>query len=266
MTDHAEEKLSRLPQFDRRQRRVLGVLIEKGFTTPEYYPLTLKAATTGCNQKSNRDPVTSYDEDTVLETLESLQEMRLTGTVHTEGGRAERYRHYLRHRTDLTEAQLAVMGELLLRGRQQLGELRSRASRMRPIESLEELREALKGLMAMGAVRASGDLERRGIEVDHALYLDNEPESNFGSSSVTHSEPSGASEPDRPAASPAPVREASGGSSDLGELQTLVLELQQNQQQLQDENRDLSQQIDQIQESLRQVTEQLEDLKQQLGV
>lgn len=268
MTDHTEEKLTRLPQFDRRQRRVLGVLIEKGFTTPEYYPLTLKATTSGCNQKSNRDPVTNYDEDTILETLESLQELRLTGTVHTEGGRAARYRHYLRHRIDLTEPQLAILGELLLRGRQQLGELRSRASRMRPIESLEQLREELQGLMAMGAVRASGDLARRGIEVDHALYLDSEAESNFGSSSVVTSSQPEPEEPARSSPSPvsAPARDTSNESSDLGELQGAVRELQQTQQQLQAENRELSQQIDRLQEGLRIVTDQLDDLKQQLGV
>lgn len=264
MTDQTEEKLTQLPPFDRRQRRVLGVLIEKGFTTPEYYPLTLKATTTGCNQKSNRDPVSNYDEETVLDTLDSLQEMRLTGTVHTEGGRAERYRNYLRHRIEITEPQLAILGELLLRGRQQLGELRSRASRMVPIESLDQLREELKGLMAMGAVRASGDLARRGIEVDHALYLDNEPESQFGASSVAGASADSSPEPAQTAAPP--VRQETIDRAGLGELQAAVERLQQEQQQLQAENRELSRLVEELQENLRAVTEQLEDLKQQLGV
>jgi uncharacterized protein YceH (UPF0502 family) len=263
MTDQTEEKLTELPRLDRRQRRVLGVLIEKGMTTPEYYPLTLKAATSGCNQKSNRDPVTSYDEDTVLETLDSLQELRLTGTVHTEGGRAERYRPYLRHRIDITEPQLAILGELLLRGRQQLGELRSRASRMVPIESLDELREELKGLMAMGAAHASGDLARRGIEVDHALYLDSEPESNFGSGSISKTV-SESPTVEAPSAAPA-VREESAGASDPGELQAIVRQLQAAQQLLTDENRELSERVEQLQEELREVADQLDDLKRQLG-
>jgi len=264
MTDQTEEKLTHLPRLDRRQRRVLGVLIEKGMTTPEYYPLTLKAVTSGCNQKSNRDPVTSYDEDTLLETLESLQDMRLTGTVHTEGGRAERYRHYLRHRIDITEPQLAIIGELLLRGRQQLGELRSRAGRMVPIESLDQLRDELQGLMAMGAVRASGDLERRGIEVDHALYLEHEPESNFGTESVSKSVP--VSPPGEAPAAAAVVRQESIKSSDLDQLQTTVQQLQEAQLQLKDENRELLQLVGQLEKQLREVAEQLDDLKQQLGV
>lgn len=265
MMDQTEEKLTQLPLLDRRERRVLGVLIEKGMTTPEYYPLTLKATTSGCNQKSNREPVTNYDEETVLETLESLQEMRLTGTVHTEGGRAERYRHYLRHRIDITEPQIAILGELLLRGRQQLGELRSRASRMVPIESLDQLREELQGLMAMGAVRASGDLARRGIEVDHALYHDNEPESNFGTASVAETAAESVAETSAVETQPA-VRQAAPGTSGLNELQTTVQQLQEAQQQLQADNRDLSQLVEQLQERLRDVADQLDDLKQQLGV
>jgi uncharacterized protein YceH (UPF0502 family) len=127
--DDDSEKIT-LTTLSRPQRRVLGTLVEKGLTTPDQYPLTLKAATTGCNQKSNRDPVTEYDEDAVQRTLDELREMGLVGEVHTEGGRAARYRHYMRQKTTITEPQLAILTELMLRGRQQLGELRTRASRM----------------------------------------------------------------------------------------------------------------------------------------
>ena len=130
-----ESETNRLPVLTRTQRRVLGVLVEKGLTTPEYYPLTLKALTTGCNQKSNRDPVMT------------LTELGFVGEVHTDGGRAPRYRHYLRHKLTLTEPQIAILTELLLRGRQQLGELRSRASRMVRIENQTELRSELAGLL-----------------------------------------------------------------------------------------------------------------------
>lgn len=162
--------------FSKRQRRVLGSLIEKAFTTPEYYPLTLKALTTACNQKSNRDPVVNYSEDDVQEIADELRELGVMAVVHTETGRTERYRHYLRKHYNVTEPGLAILGELFLRGRQQLGELRSRASRMVPIDSLEALRGELSTLMESGYVRASGSLERRGIEVDHAFYQEATPE------------------------------------------------------------------------------------------
>ena len=263
MTDHNEEKLTQFPVLTRHQRRVLGVLIEKGMTTPEYYPLTLKAVTTGCNQKSNRDPVTNLDEESVLDTLEELREMGFTGTVHTDGGRAERYRHYVRHRFDLSEAQIAIMGELLLRGRQQLGELRSRASRMTPIESLDQLREELSGLMKMGAVRSSGDLKRRGIEVDHGLYLDKESESQVGSSdSGIADSVTGPSEEEH---SPAPiVRDAA--SSDSLVVPSTFSQWEESRQQLEDENRELRDRVERLEETVRELSTQLDDLKQQLGV
>lgn len=159
-----------LKELSRKQRRVLGVLLEKAFTVPDQYPMTLKAITTGCNQKNNRDPVSNYSEDDVADTLTQLQQIGFVGCLHTEGGRTERYRHYMRHKTKLTEPQLAIMTELLLRGRQQLGELRTRASRMVAIDTQETLRIALQGLLDLGIVQANGRLERRGIEVDHNLY------------------------------------------------------------------------------------------------
>lgn len=269
MSEHHAEKLTRFPALDRRKRRVLGVLIEKGMTTPEYYPLTLKAVTTGCNQKSNRDPVTNLDEETVLETLEELRELGFTATVHTDGGRAERYRHYIRHRFDLSEPQIAILAELLLRGRQQLGELRSRAGRMTSIDSLDDLREALDGLMQMGAVRASGDLQRRGIEVDHGLYLDSEAESTFGAN-VSPGIPRTAdpavesTSPSTPAPMASP--ETSVAQPDLSELQTTVAQLEQSQQHLLADHRELGEKVARLEEVIRQLTEQVDDLKQQLGV
>ncbi len=152
------------------QRRALGVLIEKGFTTPEYYPLTLKALTAGCNQKSNRHPLTDYSEDDVAEAVDQLREKGLVAVVHTESGRTERFRHYMRKEFTFSEPGLAILTELMLRGRQQLGELRTRASRMAPIDSLELLRDELQKLKEMNLVRYGGSLDRRGVEVDHNLY------------------------------------------------------------------------------------------------
>ncbi len=174
MNNVEETQYEQLDSLSKKERRVLGTLIEKSLTTPEYYPLTLKALTNGCNQKSNRSPLSSYDEYDVEEILDTLRGRGLIAAVQTAGGRSERYRHLLRDKLGWKNASLAIMGELLLRGRQQLGELRSRASRMSNIDSLDILREELQQLMLAGYVQASGELHRRGIEVDHALYSETE--------------------------------------------------------------------------------------------
>ncbi len=152
------------------QRRVLGVLLEKAFTTPEYYPLTLKAVLTGCNQKSNRAPTVNYDEDRAEDTIDELRGLGLAAVIQPASGRSLRYRHYMRNAFSFSEPQLAILTELLLRGRQTLGELRGRASRMVPIDDLATLRQELSGLIAEGYAQASGSLDRRGVEVDHGFY------------------------------------------------------------------------------------------------
>ncbi|MFM7059035.1 MAG: DUF480 domain-containing protein [Planctomycetota bacterium] len=169
-----EEPKNTIRQLTRQQRRVLGTLMEKGFTTPDQYPMTLKGATTGCNQKSNRDPITEYSEAEVADALEELRELGLVAEVFTDGGRTARYRHYMRLRFDFSEAQHAILCELLLRGRQQPGELRTRASRMIRIDSQEHLKTELQGLADKGFLQASDQLDRRGVEVDHTFYLPGE--------------------------------------------------------------------------------------------
>ncbi len=156
------------------QRRIIGSLMEKAFTTPDQYPLTLKALTAACNQKSNRNPVTQYEETDILSALEDLREQQLIAEVFTDGGRAARYRHYMRYRFDFSEAQFAIVAELLLRGSQQPGELRSRVSRMKRIDTQEQLRSELQALQDKGFVQASGPLDRRGVVVDHTWYTDRE--------------------------------------------------------------------------------------------
>lgn len=170
----SEEEKNTIRQLTRLQRRVLGTLMEKGFTTPDQYPMTIKGATTGCNQKSNRDPVTEYSEAEVADALEQLRQLGLVAEVFTDGGRAARYRHYARHKFDFNEAQFAIICELLLRGRQQPGELRTRASRMVRIDSQEQLKADLQSLQDKGFVQSNGPLERRGVEVDHTFYLPKE--------------------------------------------------------------------------------------------
>lgn len=170
----SDEPKNQIKQLSKIQRRVVGVLMEKAFTTPEQYPLTLKATMTGCNQKSNRDPVAGYSEGQVQDALDQMREDLLVAEVFTDGGRAPRYRHYMRHKFDFTEAQFAIIAELLLRGRQQPGELRTRASRMVRIDSQDQLRQELSGLQEKGYLQSNGPLDRRGVEVDHTFYSPSE--------------------------------------------------------------------------------------------
>ncbi len=242
-----------LKELSRKQRRVLGVLLEKAFTVPDQYPMTLKAITTGCNQKNNRDPVSNYSEDDVADTLTQLQQIGFIGCLHTEGGRTERYRHYMRHKTKLTEPQLAIMTELLLRGRQQLGELRTRASRMVAIDTQETLRTALQGLLDLGIVQANGRLERRGIEVDHSLYPSGENHDQMAMLAEETEEEAAAPVPraavvhtqyTQPAApDPAANERLSGLESQIRELKDELASVRTDFRELQDRFDDLRRQL-----------------------
>ena len=127
--------------------RVLGVLIEKELTTPEQYPLSINAMVNGANQKNNRDPVTSIVENDVYDAVESLRARSLVVRVETPGQRVNRYRHNAKDVLRLRTGAIAVLAELLLRGPQTLGELRGRASRMAPIDSLDVAKDFLRELM-----------------------------------------------------------------------------------------------------------------------
>ena len=127
--------------------RVLGCLIEKELATPEYYPLTLNALTNACNQKSNRDPVMALEEADVVRALDALRFKQLA-LISAEGGRAAKYRHILAEKLRLSPAELAVVAELLLRGPQTMGELRTRAERMHPFPDPAGVEEVLEELMA----------------------------------------------------------------------------------------------------------------------
>ncbi len=136
------------------EARILGALIEKELTTPEYYPLTLNALLAACAQKNNRDPVMAPDEETLGRGIYSLQDKGLVESYAGATARSVKYRERLIARLDLAPPERAVLCELLLRGAQTPGELRSRASRMHPFASLEEVQAALAGL----ASRATGAL------------------------------------------------------------------------------------------------------------
>ena len=127
--------------------RVLGSLIEKQITTPEYYPLTLNALTNACNQISNRDPVVSFDEKTVLRALESLREKQLVWMV-TGSGRVPKYEHRLTEALSLAEQEVAVLCVLMLRGPQTPGEIRGRTGRLYEFQELSEVDLTLEALMS----------------------------------------------------------------------------------------------------------------------
>ncbi len=155
------------------ERRVLGTLIEKGLSTPQQYPLTLNSLTTGCNQRNNREPITHFTDEDVERTLEKLRAMGLVATVIGESGRVARWRQEFGTRYELRGADLAIVGELLLRGAQSEGELRTRASRMRDIPSLEELKALLEKLRTFDpplVVRLTPAGFVRGVRWTHALY------------------------------------------------------------------------------------------------
>lgn len=129
------------------ESRVLGCLIEKEITTPDYYPLTLNALTNACNQKSNRNPVVSYDETTVVRGLDDLSEKGLAKKVFAVGSRVQKYQHAFLDKFDLGRREVAVLCELMVRGPQTAGELRTHAGRMYEFKGLEEVDEVLQGLM-----------------------------------------------------------------------------------------------------------------------
>jgi uncharacterized protein YceH (UPF0502 family) len=153
-----------------RERRILGVLVEKAKTTPEYYPLSVAALVTGCNQKSNRDPVTNYDSDDVEDILQGLR--KKGAAVLIEGsGRVVRWKHTLYEWLKVTKLELAVLAELMLRGPQTEGDLRARASRMEPFPDLPALQTVLEALEPRGLVRyLSPPGQKRGVVVTHGLY------------------------------------------------------------------------------------------------
>ena len=128
--------------------RVLGSLVEKQVTTPEYYPLTINALTLACNQKNNRNPVTSYSENLVAQAVESLRERNLAYVFYGSTSRVPKFKHVMSEVLHLSQAQLALMCVLLLRGSQTVGELRERASRLYEFSSLEEVEETLNSLIS----------------------------------------------------------------------------------------------------------------------
>ena len=124
----------------------MGALLEKDITTPEYYPLTLNALVNACNQKSNRDPMVNYDEDTVLQALPLLRNKGLALKITGAGHRVEKYSHRLGESLNLGRRELALLCVLMLRGPQTVGELRGRTERMHDFADLDEVERCLESL------------------------------------------------------------------------------------------------------------------------
>lgn len=130
------------------QARVLGALVEKQITTPEYYPLSLNALVNACNQKTNREPVMELDEDTVREAVYALEKLKLAGRARESDGRVAKYEHWMGEVFNFRRDEEALMCLLLLRGEQTLGELRGRGERMYKFVELADVQSALERLIA----------------------------------------------------------------------------------------------------------------------
>ena len=203
-------------ELDAIERRVLGTLIEKYLTTPDYYPMTLKALVAGCNQKNNREPVTAFTEEDVQAGLSALQMKRMVMAVRPDGGHAIRWRQELDRKWGIQGREVAVLGELLLRGPQTEGELRARASRMRAFPDIETLHETLQRMRDWTpslVVRLSADAAVRGVRHSHTLYPPAEMELVAASEG---------------AASPEAAREIASSlpASDVSQLRTRVAMLE----------------------------------------
>lgn len=228
------------------QRRVLGVLVEKAKTTPDAYPMTLNALTTGCNQKSNRSPLMSVSPEDVEVALEDLREMGAVAEIQG-GGRANKYRHYIYDWMGVDKVEAAVMTELLLRGEQSLGELRGRAARMEPIADINALRPVVESLLAKGLMITLTPAGRGQI-VTHALYKQRDIDAlrqHYAGHAADSPAPSGVSAP--APGTPAPgapasargVTAAAASSDQLQELREEVAALQDEMAQIREQLRKL---------------------------
>ena len=177
--------------------RVLGSLIEKQITTPEYYPLTLNSLTAACNQKNNRNPITSLAESEVDEALYSLRDKNLAYVFHGSTSRVPKYKHVAPEVLHLTPPELAAMCVLMLSGPQTVGEIRTRGYRLYEFSGLDEVDETLRALktkdepMVVSLPRQPGQKEAR-----FAHLLSGEPEIELSETTV-EKHPRRANDPDR---------------------------------------------------------------------
>lgn len=147
-----------IAQLSSEEHRVLGSLIEKSRTTPDYYPMSINGLQSACNQKTSRSPIVQYDEETIVETLNSLKKKSLISTATGGSSRVVKYKHNLAIVYPLVPAELALIGLLLLRGPQTPGELNTNSGRLYEFETIEEVQSTLQDLSLRDFVKA---LDRR---------------------------------------------------------------------------------------------------------
>jgi uncharacterized protein YceH (UPF0502 family) len=239
-------------------RRIAGVLVEKAKTTPEQYPMTINGLITGSNQKSNRDPQMTLDENDVTDALDRLKGVGVV--VEIQGsGRVNKFRHLLYEWLGVDKVELAVMAELLLRGAQTEGELRGRASRMEPITDLTTMRTILDNLRAKKLV-IDITPPGRGQIISHNLYEPDElaklKSRHAGAVSEGYDEPPRAAAPARPAmpSSPAPVASAPAANRSSDEVQSLRTQIAE-----------LRRDLESLTETVRRQEEAVQELRTQLG-
>ncbi len=185
------------------EQRVLGCLIEKRWTTPDQYPLSLNGLRLACNQSTNRDPVTSYDEATVRDAAQRLYLYGLARLASGHGSRATKYRHLAEEALGLDREELAVLAVLLLRGPQTPGELKARTERMAPIASLADVERILTSLGERDYVRRIG--RRPGQKEDRFEHLLGPREEGDASDHAPAPAAANAVVPVQPAPPPSPV-------------------------------------------------------------
>lgn len=157
-----EEETSAEPGYlNPAEARVLGSLLEKEMTTPDYYPLSLNGLTNACNQKSNRQPVMLMEEAMVREMADSLRERKLVMMVHEADARVPKFKHSIENLFQLDRGERAVLCELLLRGPQTASELRTRCARMHPFSDSAEVERTIGGLLNYPGRPLAGRLSRQ---------------------------------------------------------------------------------------------------------
>ena len=234
------------PVLDVAERRVLGVLVEKAKTTPDAYPMSVNALVTGSNQKSNRDPILSLSEVDAEDVLVRCQKKGLA--VKITGGRVVRWRHSLYEAWHADKVELAVLAELLLRGPQTEGELRTRASRMEPIDDLDALRAVLRPLVQRTLVLYLTPEDRRGAVVTHGFH---EPQDlvSLRARCMAEPAPAGAAAApaappsSRPAAAPAPEKDLAETRAEIAGLKQMVAALRAEIDGLREELRQFKQSL-----------------------
>ncbi len=201
------------------EARVLGALIEKEVTTPEYYPLSLNALINACNQKSNREPVMDLDEEAVRQALHGLEDKGLAGRARSADGRVSKYEHWLGEAFNFSRAETALICVLLLRGPQTPGELRGRTERMHRFEEIADVLAAVQKLMERDPPLVSLLPRQPGTkESRYAHLLSGNVETVVAATAVSHPG-SGPTDPGRPP--------DAGQEERIAQLEAAVVELRQ---------------------------------------